>query len=414
MIKFYYRISKSGRFFGLMVLACLSGPVLRAQTLGSNIILNGDAEMVQADTLVGWSVRNTVDFGNPGNATGGVWWLAANSTYPNPSHGASQSHGGNYFFNAGTALVPDNEEARLTQYIDVTAFAGQDITYSFNAWAATNGFAACCGGANTVQIFVEYLDDTVSHTDIYSATYTYDPATSTFSDWFNISGSQEVLGVDGVGWLQVTLIAQNTNQSSTIQAYFDDVNLTPNLSTLPVTLIDFHALQQPDHTVELLWETAQEQNSKYTEIQRSGDGKTYLAIGQVAAAGNSTQTRNYTFTDKSPLSGRAFYRLKMVDIDGSLKFSKVLQVTTGAVGTAIKVYSNPFHDQLGVVIPAVTSEKLVLSLFDQTGKMCLRQNYTTQKGDNFVNLYPGGLAAGVYLLQIQGAQTNKTIRVLKQ
>jgi len=166
--------------------------------------------------------------------------------------------------------------------------------------------------------------------------------------------------------------------------------------------------------VALLWETAQEQNSKYTEVQRSADGKTYSAIGQVAAAGTSTQPRNYAFTDKSPLSGRGFYRLKMVDIDGSFKYSKVLQVTTGVAGTAIKVYSNPFHDQVGVVIPAVTSEKLVLSLFDQTGKMCLRQNYTTQRGNNIVNLYPGGIAAGVYLLHVQGAQTNQTIRVLKQ
>jgi hypothetical protein len=69
---------------------------------------------------------------------------------------------------------------------------------------------------------------------------------------------------------------------------------------------------------------------------------------------------------------------------------------------------------LGIEIPAATTEKLVLSLFDQTGKLCLRQNYTSQKGDNFVNLYPGGMAAGVYLLHVQGAQTDQTIRVLKQ
>ena len=414
MVNFYYCFSKSGRIFAIIIMGCLLGQVLQAQTLGTNIIVNGDAELVQADTLVGWSVRNTADFGNPGDATGGVWWLAFNSTYPSPSHGASQSHGGNYFFNAGTMSVPDNETAKLTQYIDVTAFAGQDITYSFNAWVSTNGFAGCCGGHNTVQILVEYLDDTVSHIDIYAATYDYDPASSTFSDWFNITGSQDVLGIDGVGWLQVSLVAVNNNTSSPIQAYFDDVSLTPQLTVLPVTLVDFHALQQPDHTVALQWETAQEQNSKYTEVQRSADGKTYSAIGQVAAAGTSTQPRNYAFTDKSPLSGRGFYRLKMVDIDGSFKYSKVLQVTTGVAGTAIKVYSNPFHDQVGVVIPAVTSEKLVLSLFDQTGKMCLRQNYTTQRGNNIVNLYPGGIAAGVYLLHVQGAQTNQTIRVLKQ
>jgi hypothetical protein len=84
------------------------------------------------------------------------------------------------------------------------------------------------------------------------------------------------------------------------------------------------------------------------------------------------------------------------------------------VTEGIGVYGNPFHDQLGVRIPAQSTERLVLSLFDQTGRVCLRQNYTTQKGDNLINLYPQGLAAGVYLLQVRGDRTNQTIRVLKQ
>jgi hypothetical protein len=394
-----------------MLMGCLLGQGLRAQTLGTNIIVNGDAETPPTAGGV-WVDFSTADFGDATGTDGGIWYLTNTCSYPN-STTPMRSHGGNQFFSAGVNVVPSTETRTLTQIIDVSAFAGQDIHYDFSGWAATNGFLVGPPATpNVVEVTINWVDG--SATNVYTYDNVYTPATFNFTGWFNITGSQDVMAADGIQTIQITLTAQNANTSTSIQAYFDDLSLVPNLINLPVTLVDFHALQQPDHTVALQWETAQEQNSKYTEVQRSADGKTYSAIGQVAAAGNSSSPKDYAFTDQSPLSGRGFYRLKMVDIDGSFKYSKILQVTTGATGAAIKVYSNPFHDQLGVVIPAMTSEKLVLSLFDQTGKICLRQNYTTQKGNNFVNLYPGGMAAGVYLLHVQGAQTNQTIRVLKQ
>ena len=390
-----------------MIMACLLGQVLRAQSLGVNIVVKGDAE---TDPTSGgtWVDASSADFGNA--ACGGVWFLTNSCSYPN-STTPMQSHGGSQFFSAGVNQVPSTETRTLTQTIPVPAFAGQDITYSFSGWVATNGFLVSDNTPNLVEVTIRFV--TGGGDNLYTYDNVYTPAASNFTGWFNITGSQDVTAADDIESITITLTAQNANQAGPIEAYFDDLGLTGDL-TLPVTLVDFHALQQPDHTVALQWETAQEQNSKYTEVQRSANGKTYSGIGQVAAAGNSTLPKDYSFTDKSPLSGRGFYRLKMVDIDGSFKYSKILQVTTGVSGTAIKVYSNPFHDQLGVVIPAVTSEKLILSLFDQTGKICMRQNYTTQKGNNIVNLYPGGIAAGVYLLHVQGAQTNQTIRVLKQ
>ncbi len=383
MVNFYYCRSKGGKAILMMMVCCLLGQVLRAQTLGTNIIVNGDAETISGGILTGWT--DVADLGYPTDGSGGPWYLSTSSTYPSPSHGANQAHGGSYFFNAGISSNPG---------------AGQTATLQHLVWC----------GSDLVNIRIEYL----SGSTVVSF---YDPqwiaANQTDVGWNNLTDTKNILASDQIDNINVILQARNDNTLNMIQAYYDDISLVATLP-LPVTLVDFHALQQPDHTVALLWETALEQNSKYTEVQRSADGKTYLPIGQVVAAGNSSLPRDYAFTDESPLSGRGFYRLKMVDMDGSFKYSKILQVATGAGGTAIKVYSNPFHDQLGVQIPATAPEKLVLCLLDQTGKVCLRQNYTTQKGDNFINLYPAGMASGVYLLHIQGAQTERTIRVLKE
>ncbi len=410
MVNFYYCRSKGGKAILMMMVCCLLGQVLRAQTLGTNIIVNGDAETISGGILTGWT--DVADLGYPTDGSGGPWYLSTSSTYPSPSHGANQAHGGSYFFNAGISSNPGaGQTATLQQNINLTPLLlnNRDLTFVFSGWVATDGNLVCCG-SDLVNIRIEYL----SGSTVVSF---YDPqwiaANQTDVGWNNLTDTKNILASDQIDNINVILQARNDNTLNMIQAYYDDISLVATLP-LPVTLVDFHALQQPDHTVALLWETALEQNSKYTEVQRSADGKTYLPIGQVVAAGNSSLPRDYAFTDESPLSGRGFYRLKMVDMDGSFKYSKILQVATGAGGTAIKVYSNPFHDQLGVQIPATAPEKLVLCLLDQTGKVCLRQNYTTQKGDNFINLYPAGMASGVYLLHIQGAQTERTIRVLKE
>jgi hypothetical protein len=420
MVNFYYSYSKSGKTIALMILCIILGHVLRAQTLGSNIIVNGDAETIvpgasagNPATLFKWTDLSDLSYPvDQTGATGGVWFLPNNSTYPNPSHGANEAHGGSFFFNAGINSNPGaGETASLLQNIDLTALQldNMDITFSFSGWVATDGKYVCCDG-DLVNIKIEYRNGP-------TVVYTYDPqwkaANQTDVGWNNLTDTKNILASDHIDNINVTLEAQNDNSVTTIQAYYDDLSLIATLP-LPVTLLDFHALQQPDHTVALEWETAQEQNSKYMEVQRSPDGKAFVSIGQVTAAGNSSIPKGYTFADKSPLSGKGFYRLKLVDLDGSYKYSKILQIASGIAGTAIKVYSNPFHDQLGVRIPATAPEKLVLSLLDQTGKVCLRQNYTTQTGNNFVNLYPSGMAAGVYLLHIQGARTDETIRVLKQ
>jgi len=411
MVKFYYWFSKGRSAFLLIALVCGMGMGLRAQTLGTNIIVNGDAETapVAGTTWVDGGAGAT-SFGNATGTDGGVWYLTNSSSYPSAGSPMQAFHGVQ-FFNAGINFAAGDQRT-LTQRIDLPgSFTSQDLTYGFDGYVASNGLF---NGTeyNVVDVKIEYRNNLDINKYVFD--YSLVPTAAGPTGWVHVNDTHDILATDGVTYILVTLTAEHDNSSSTIQSYFDDLSLIANPKVLPVTLVDFHALREEDGSVVLNWETAQEQNSRFTEIQRSGDGKVFTAIGQVAAAGSSSTLLNYTFTDKAPLAGKNYYRLRMVDIDGSFKYSKILQVAMGDVTDAIGVYGNPFHDQLGVRIPAMSAERVVLSLFDQTGRLCLRQNYTTQKGENLVNLYPQGLAAGVYLLQVRGDRMNQTIRVLKQ
>ena len=378
-------IGRAGRVTGIFVLGCLLAGVVEGQNVGVNLVANPGAETTPVTVPFPGTGLSWVDLGPLSNwctscPNTGDWYLPDNSTYPLPQHtdnGTHQAHSGNFFFSGGISINPGSGEvATLQQTIDLTSqgLANMDLVFNISAWVASDGNFQ---GGDVEEVKMEFRDNTENVMEAYDNPWT--PASTSDFNWNNITGVVNVAATENVTHVVVTLIATNNNGSSTLQGFFDDISLIATLP-LPVTLVDFHAVRQPDQTNALYWETAQEENSSYTEIQRSVDGKVFLPIGKVAAAGNSNSPRNYTYVDRQPPAGNDYYRLRMVDMDGSAKYSKVVLISGGQAGKDITVFSNPFHDRLEVHIPAIGSERLILTLMDATGRICLRQGYTTQAG----------------------------------
>lgn len=95
---------------------------------------------------------------------------------------------------------------------------------------------------------------------------------------------------------------------------------------LPVTLIRFDAAKRhPDALLQ--WQTAAEQNTDVFEVERkTGTASHFIKIGSVKAAGNSTDLRHYRYIDGGIFrqSDVVYYRLKIVDKDGSFSYSPVV------------------------------------------------------------------------------------------
>jgi Secretion system C-terminal sorting domain len=185
-------------------------------------------------------------------------------------------------------------------------------------------------------------------------------------------------------------------------------------TVLPVDLVQFLANRNADETVSLSWSTAQEVNSSYYDVERSADLASWTKLGSVAAKGFSSVTVNYGYKDATPLPGTGFYRLKMVDLDGKFKYSKVISVSSDPSTQALVIYSNPFTDEVRVKVNIAQADNLTLTITDMVGKSYLRQNYNAQAGDNFINLTPSATAQGIYILHIRGNTYDKTVKLLKQ
>lgn len=166
--------------------------------------------------------------------------------------------------------------------------------------------------------------------------------------------------------------------------------------------------------MKVSWATSQEQNSDFYDVERSGDQAEWSSIGTVKAKGFSSTTSNYFLTDKSPLSGIGYYRLKMVDLDGKFKYSPTVTVTTDQNSLPLVIYSNPFYDQIRLKINVSRPQNLMMTVSDMQGKTYITQSYQAQSGDNFVNIQPSLTSSGMYILRIQGDTFNQTVKLEKQ
>jgi hypothetical protein len=64
-----------------------------------------------------------------------------------------------------------------------------------------------------------------------------------------------------------------------------------------------------------------ETNGHHFEIEKSADESNWINIGSIKAIGNSITMNHYDFTDRLELDAMAYYRIRMIDMDGNESYS---------------------------------------------------------------------------------------------
>lgn len=181
------------------------------------------------------------------------------------------------------------------------------------------------------------------------------------------------------------------------------VTLEINSVPLPVTLIAFDAVKE-GLTALLTWITSTELNSDYFEIERSTDAKSWIKLGIVQAAGNSNAKNNYNFIDSIPESGLNYYRLKMVDLDGTFAYSRIKSVNFPEFSWA-KLYPNPVNDVLQIAISNKRVRKI--RLIDSYG----RTMFDGQVSSASMRVDMKSYVPGTYFIHLE--QEDGMVRVFK-
>ncbi|MFN4007081.1 MAG: choice-of-anchor V domain-containing protein [Chitinophagaceae bacterium] len=186
---------------------------------------------------------------------------------------------------------------------------------------------------------------------------------------------------------------------------------------LPITLASFDAIVKGE-TVGLRWKTSNEINGDYFLIEKSDNGQHFYNIGKVIANGNTTTTSSYSFTDAKPsfFERDIFYRLQLVDKDGTRKLSNTVKVRLAATETQlIKVYPT-ITTRNSTVIADIKTERnrtIDIQFIDNTGKVLATQQHALVSGSNTIKVaMPNNAATGVIFATFSSGNWKQTIRLL--
>ncbi|HOJ18417.1 MAG TPA: T9SS type A sorting domain-containing protein [Ignavibacteriaceae bacterium] len=234
-----------------------------------------------------------------------------------------------------------------------------------------------------------------------------------------VYGTTPALGSTNAGGLGDVALKDNGDGTFTVfvLATNNGIGAYTTSNPLPVELTALSYKLQ-NGFIDLSWTTATEVNSYKFEVEKSADKSAWAKIGEVSASGNSNSNKEYSFTDNQPASGKYFYRLKIVDNDGSFAYSKEIEVEIEIPKTfaLMQNYPNPFNPTttISYQIPAESNVKLLL--FSVTGEQVRELVNSNQSAGRYnVTLDASGLASGTYIYRLVAGDfvSTKKLVVLK-
>ncbi|MEY3444242.1 MAG: hypothetical protein RLZZ519_2523 [Bacteroidota bacterium] len=187
---------------------------------------------------------------------------------------------------------------------------------------------------------------------------------------------------------------------------------------LAATITDFRAEVSNEATVNLSWVTQTEANVAWFVVERSspesgtvckfgkcGEVGDFIELGRIAASGNSQSPLNYQYTDAHPIAGQNYYRIRIVDQNGQVSYSTIIEAMAAGEGVKLLAYPNPNHSILHIQATGYSNQKAVLTLYSIDGKRVWEKSLTLGEGPFRYDMQTCDFASGVYLLKLQ--QGNK-------
>jgi sugar lactone lactonase YvrE len=185
--------------------------------------------------------------------------------------------------------------------------------------------------------------------------------------------------------------------------------------TLPVELASFTA-KPASVGIMLSWQTATEKNNAGFNIERSSDNAAFSNIGYVKGNGTTTQSHSYSFTD-SKASGEVYYRLKQTDYNGTVTYSKAVEVKAASptVFTLSQNYPNPFNPSTTISYALPQAGNVTLKVYDVLGReVATLVNENKVAGSYAAMFNADKFSSGTYFYKLQAgnfAQTKKMLLV---
>jgi hypothetical protein len=277
-----------------------------------------------------------------------------------------------------------------------TGSARMSVYYSLDNFATSFPVGACTYNGSS-------YDATTSGTPVVLLNTSTTPLTgqqiATLPTNISVSPSK-TLTVRIYGWITGTGTRYFASQNVQIKGVSSD-------AVLPLSLINFSASLE-NGNAKLFWNTTTEINVKNFEVQRSDDGNTFNTVGSVTAFNGLSNS--YSYLDNSKINNVVYYRLKMINKDGTFTYSKVISISN-KIKETISIYPNPATQNL-TLYSATPLTSSTVNIISAEGRVV--KNISINPASKYNVIDVAQLTKGIYLLQYMDNNERKSIKFIKQ
>jgi hypothetical protein len=209
-------------------------------------------------------------------------------------------------------------------------------------------------------------------------------------------------------WITTTGSILNTTSNNISQSFtnttFSQISAS-NAGPLPVTLVTFDVRKDEKGQKALLyWSVANELNLSSYNVERSINGVVFTQIGIV----NTKNLDRYDFADDHPEAGKNYYRLQMVNLDGTYTYSPVRTLSFGEKDFQLNVYPNPIKEEAVFIYTTdKTLEGMSGQITNLSGKIVATFRITQERTViNTANWVPG-----TYFIKLTNGMVSKVVKL---
>jgi len=223
--------------------------------------------------------------------------------------------------------------------------------------------------------------------------------------WFNYSG----------GWTDATQVMDLLiSPNNKLRAGTYGKGLWENdvvTSNLPVTYESFTVVPSNNGN-QLKWVIGTQENVSHYEVEYSTDGINFSSVASVQPQSGTTHL-TYNYIHKITNSAKGYYRIKSVDLDGSIMYSQVEEVKPVAGIVKITAYPNPTSGIFKIRIPSQLSGTVQLSMYDDMGRLVLSDRVQVA-GTTEVPMDISRFASGNYQIICENRSVQYVTRIVKK
>ncbi len=147
------------------------------------------------------------------------------------------------------------------------------------------------------------------------------------------------------------------------------------------------------------WKAACSSSEVDFTVERSTDGRNFNAINTFTAS-QLRCAQPFDYVDNNNLTGTVFYRIKSVEITGTITYSNIVKVTDQQKDMLlVGVSPNPVINQAQLNISTAKKDMVDLVIISMEGKIVQRSSVQLHAGTSIINLDIASLRKGVYMIK---------------